>query len=455
MIHFLKFEIYFSIALTSLFLIGCDDKNDTPSESIKVNEFISDTMSDYYYWNEQIPKSGLNKASDPNDYFESLLYKPVDKWSFITDDYEGLMAHLSGTFTTNGMEFILSYTDNSKTKIFGIVEYCEKNSPAHNAGIQRGDLIYKINGEQLDVNNYQRLLMLPDYTLTLATRSINGDFTPLSPSINLNSIELDVDPVFLTKVFNYNGIKTGYLIYNSFIGDEDDAHLKSAFQYFKDNGVTELIIDLRYNSGGLVSSANLMCSMVLPASYSGQIMFNYTYNEDFTNYLKINEPDYLESQKQRIVATPTNLSLQRVFVLTTENTASASELVIYGLKSFINVVQIGSQTTGKYYASTTFQKEDEYTNWAIQPLFARLESKAQGIDYTQGLIPNIVKDDDLFTPLGDESELLLNTALNQIYGSYPTKALKKGRIANLQQLVGSKMKLHPEKFRMLIKNPIK
>lgn len=429
-------------------IISCNDDNEThPSETIEVIKFINDGMKEIYLWNSSMPKLSYNQESDPEAYFYSLLNKTYDKWSYITDDYEGLVNALNGIQTDFGYSYVLTYLDNSQTTIVGIVEYVNSGSPASSAGIKRGDVIYKINGNMMTNENYQSLLSLQSYTLTLGY--INGTgITPLSPNISMKAQVLNINPILQYDIIEQNGKKIGYLVYNSFIQAYDE-ELTAVFNQFKENSVSELVLDLRYNGGGAVSSAQLLASLIGPADIASKKMINNTYNDLVTDYFQSKE-DGDQQFSMDFISSTSNLNLQRVFVLTTKSTASASEMIIYALEPYMNVTQIGMETTGKYYASTLLNDEKGKHNWAMLPLFMKIQNSTNSINYSTGLVPDyVIGYDDFGHQLGDLDEVMLKQALAIIGGNLNAIPELKSSSA-LIEVKNAKEKLNPTRNIMVV-----
>jgi C-terminal processing protease CtpA/Prc len=431
---------------------SCKDDNDDetiPSETIAVNKFINDGMKQIYLWNTSMPIISYTHESDSEAYFYKLLNKTYDRWSYITDDYEALVNALNGIQTDFGYSYVLTYVDNSQTTIVGIVEYVNSGSPAEKAGIKRGDIMYKIDGNQLNNENYQSLLNQPSYTLTLAY--INGGLiTPLSPSLSMTAQVLNINPIHYHDIIEQNGKKIGYLVYNSFIETYDE-QLKAVFNQFKENNVSELVLDLRYNGGGAVTSAQLLASMIGPADIASKTMINNTYNDLVKDYFQTKD-DRDEYFSMDFIPSTSNLNLQRVFVLTTQSTASASEMIIYALEPYMDVIQIGMETTGKYYASTLLNDEEGKHNWAMLPLFMKIQNSTNSIEYATGLIPDYrVEYDDYKHQLGDVNETMLKQALSIIDGNYSAISELKSS-SKLIEVKNAKENLNPIRNIMLMKH---
>lgn len=446
-IHTFKLSYLLAIITSFVLLTNCskDDEIILETDNIldtnvdvtitlnnEVNNFIWKGMNEIYLWQESVPNLAdtqfftnatynrfintrnvltltqnivndyfnfLNSFLNPEDLYYSLLYKKddVDKFSFITDDYIALENSFQGISTWNGVDFQLVRISGSDD-IFGYVRYIANGSDAANKDIARGDLFLTVDGKQLDINNYEQLLFdgKNNYTLGMAQLN-NGNIELNGKTVSLTKTEFTENPILINKVIDANGTKVGYLMYNSFTANFDEA-LNNAIGELKSQGINELVLDLRYNPGGRVSSAIALASMVT-GQFKGQVFSKEIWNSKYQEYFESEDP---ESLVNRFVdklsnGTPLNhLNLNKIYVLTTTGSASASELVINGLKPYIDVVQIGTKTTGKYTASVTlydsknFGKEGANPNhtYAIQPLVLK-SANANGVtDYSNGLAPN-------------------------------------------------------------------
>ena len=423
----------------TLFFSSCqkDDNspgNGIPAETRSINNFIYSNMKYYYLWTDEIP-SGIDpdNESDPRVLFDKLTYKTEDKWSYITDDYTGLINSFQGIDKSFGYQFRL-FKKMSNDDVFGIVEYVLPGSPADNAGIKRGDVFNMINDTQLNVNNYKDLLFGVDqYKIGFANIS-DGEIVSNGETADLSAVILQKDPVFLSSVLDLGGEKIGYLVYLQFIPDYDN-ELRSVFNSFKANGISDLILDFRYNPGGAVNSAQLMASMIAPQTAVEQqkVFAYYIWNANLNDYIKNQEGEESSNLKLRFLSAEAgeNLDLDRVFVITTDNTASASELVINALKPYMAVYTVGSNSVGKYTASITLHDQSKSYNWAIQPIVVKLANADNVSDYKDGFTPDYAADDDYYTPLGELQENMLSTAVSAITGIPQDQLARKSRAVHM------------------------
>ncbi|MCK5638238.1 MAG: hypothetical protein KAH67_05965, partial [Flavobacteriaceae bacterium] len=278
-----KILVLGAIFIGFLIQSGCsdDDKQiDIPdvTEDIEIQDFIWQGMNIFYLWQESVPNLDDSKINDkteyvnflkanpdPDDFFESLIYnrETVDKWSWIVDDYIELENAFAGISKSNGVDFGLVGFDD-KDDVYGYVRLILPSSDASDKNIKRGDLFTHVNGTKLTRSNYRSILFNKDvdtYTLNLSEYGNGYPFNSTGESVTLTKIEYTEDPVFIKKTFDEDGHKIGYLMYNSFTANFDDK-LNEAFLFFKNENITDLILDFRYNPGGRVSTAGSLSSMV-------------------------------------------------------------------------------------------------------------------------------------------------------------------------------------------------
>ena len=269
------------------------------------------------------------------------------------------------------------------------------------------------------MDNYQNLLFgVESYTIGFAEVS-NGELVSNGIVKYLTAVAIQEDPVFLSKVLNVGGENIGYLVYLQFISNYND-ELRNVFHTFKLAGINDLILDLRYNPGGSVNTAQIMASMIAPQQdVSGDKVFaKYLWNKNVGNQiLKDEGADSPNLILKFLSAEMTNnLNLSRVYILTTGNTASASELVINGLKPYMEVVTVGSTTVGKYTDSVTFHDQAKSYNWAIQPIVVKLANADDQSDYKNGFEPDYAVQDDYSASLGSLYEDVLAKTISVITG---------------------------------------
>lgn len=428
------------VIIVSLFIFqGCEDQDDNavPSD-LKIKDFVWKGMNLYYLWQADVPdldderfanqgelNNFLENYNDPAVLFNHLRVDPsIDRFSVIFSDYNVLEGILSGTTENNGVDFGLRYKNGSTTDIFGWVRYILPDSDASAKDIHRGDIFYAINGTPLTVDNYQSLLANDTYTINLADYD-NGNITPNGESVTVTKTVYSENPVLINNVIESGNHKIGYLMYNGFYSTYE-SQLNAAFAQLQSQNITDLVLDLRYNSGGSVATATRLASMIT-GQFTGQLFAKEQWNAKAQDFFESTNPGDLENNFTAQLgnnAAINSLNLNTVYVLTSRSTASASELVINGLKPYINVVQIGDYTTGKNVGSITLYDSPDFSRngrnpnhrYAMQPIVLKIVNKVGFGDYLSGLPPDYQLAEDLanLDVLGNQTEPLLSTAIGQI-----------------------------------------
>ncbi len=455
----MKTFYYYPVLITALLLVLTGCKKDEPKTVNPVSQFVYDGLSTYYLWADDMKSiEPTAENQDPKIYFESVLY-PTDKeqgWSFITDDVESLLAGFSGEPVDFGYSLTFAYANESKSEYFAIIKYVFPNSPAANAGLRRKDIIGKINGQPITESNYRILYGSSSAAFTTYINSGSGFVA--DKTITLTPASIQTDPVLYTNIYQIGGKKIAYLFYTDFISNYNRS-LFDAFKQFKDAGVTDLVLDLRYNHGGSVTSAIYLSSLIAPVNVvknkSPFIVMNY--NSFLNGIFDKNEWGRTDSLGVYYKPDPdplsANLNLNRVYIIATDDSYSASELTTFCLKPYLEVVHIGGNTGGKYTASWTlhpyreeingysvaavYEEESMKTtekellkNWAMQPIVAKYSNfrnedfsnpgylaPAYSLIEGNGFVSN-------WTQIGDTKDTFLGQAIYLITGDATYKPVQ-------------------------------
>lgn len=437
------------VYLMAIFLFSCREEDPFPVKEIRereedqvtevpalheennyVNSWISENMKFWYLWNEELP-SGVDRNMDPESFFKSLLHKD-DRFSWIQTNYRELLNSLQGISKEAGYEYVLYREKDESTNVVMQILYIKPESPAEAAGLKRGDVVSHINGRQLTTANYRDLLSATSEAHTIDYKPLISGEEKLgeAKSLSLQPVEYSENPNYLHKVIETGGKKIGYFVYNFFAGGTDaqpgkyDEETDAIFAEFKSDGITDLVIDLRFNSGGSESSARNLASLIGRGVDRNSIFARRQYNakveEAILNDEKLGK-NYLVTRFAEEAHNIGNLlSSGKVYILTSSRTASASELIINALKPFMDVILIGSTTYGKNVGSISLFEEDDPRNvWGMQPIVVKVYNSLDESEYGNGFVPDIIHEDNSLwlRPLGDPDEALLSQAIGQITGT--------------------------------------
>jgi C-terminal processing protease CtpA/Prc len=438
--------VFFSL----LVFQSCEDIDDKPVPSeLEIKDFIWKGLNLYYLWQADQPKLAddlfdtqrdlnvfLESYESPEALFSDLKVAPnIDRFSVMFSDYRVLENALQGGFKTNGIEFSLRFKDASQTDIFGYVRYILPNTSASSQGVERGMIFYAVNNIPMSSSNesvWRAAFAEDTYTLQFADFD-GGNITPNGVSLSFTKAQYTENPVYITNVIEVDDKRIGYLMYNGFFSNFEP-QLNQAFGELKAANVTHLVLDLRYNSGGSVDTATRLASMIT-GQFNGQVFARQVWNQKVMTFFNQENPELLINRFTNSIGngnTINSLNLNKVYVLTTGSTASASELIINSLKPYIAVVQIGTTTVGKndgsitLYDSPTFGRNNRNPNhrYAMQPLVLKIADKNGNGEYQDGIDPTLEQSENPANlgVLGDQNEPYLNTAINDI--------LLNGRIGN-------------------------
>ncbi|WP_236900510.1 S41 family peptidase [Elizabethkingia ursingii] len=385
--------------------------------SQQVNQWMLKTMQRYYLWADQIP-SQTNIDQNPKDYFKSLLTKDDQFSVAIKKDDPGTIPQ--SVRTLFGFDFSVIQQQNQLT--FALVKMVLEDSPAKRAGLQRGDIITGINELNVSPENVNKIMatVSGSRTLSLKIAELKDNQLVFKRSVDVQAM-LSFNQPLLSKILEVNNDKAGYL----YLADFQDglaSSLVKPFQEFKGQNIRHLILDLRYNGGGSVSSAAALCALITDKLKSGTPFIVYKGNKNGgTVSHSIDQAFANGNQNISFDALKASaLSLSEVYIITSTNTASAAEVVINNLKPYIKVTQIGDKTLGKDMAAFTLSDTETPENkWVIYPMVYKIFNILDSGNYTSGIEPALIADEYAhlpLQPLGSKDETLLASALLVITG---------------------------------------
>ncbi len=437
----MKIRFIFLLSLSFFILSSCEsDDTDTSRKTQSptyVNDWIYEQMGIYYLWNDVLP-ANPDKSLTPDKFFESLK-NSKDRFSWIQDNYEELMASLSGVSSGDiGFEYVGYTVSLTSDSIIGQIAYVKPNTPAQAAGLKRGDVFSHVDGVHLNKSNWRSLLSGSSSTAQITFVDSNLE-NPTNKAIT-KVAKYEENPVYLDSTYTVGNKKIGYLVYNFFANDNGngdmkyDVDLNKAFADFKTKGVTDLVLDLRYNSGGSMMSSLILSSLIVPDLTTDKVFSTVQFNTLFQKaYVKeygaeslvdkfVDKIEVSRTKQEKL----NNLgSVRTLYVLTGNWTASASEMLINGLKPYMNVYLIGTPTVGKNVGSFTIYDEENKTNkWGMQPIVLKYFNSQGTSDFESGFTPDFESRDNSLQklPLGNSQEVMLQTAIQKITGVSSTRS---------------------------------
>ena len=452
-----KIKIYFLGIILMISAVSCfedrDDNITLNSNTLEINDFVWKGMNEFYLFGNDVPdlrneRFGLNgldnryettpeyleylsEFTSPENLFEALVFDAgnTDRFSVIFPDLFQAIAASEGTTETTGLRLFIYNVPGSDTEVFARVSMVLNGSNADLAGVRRNMVISGVDGTTLTTNNFQALLLQDTATLNFADYNDNGTetidddtITPNGQSITVSRAVFTDNPVHRTEVLNISGQTIGYLMYNSFLFNFE-TELNNAFGELLAANVQHLVLDLRYNRGGAIVTAARLASMIT-GQFNGQLLATningpnrQDQNRDFNFTNTINSGGAINS-----------LNLSKVYILTSEDSASASELIINSLRPYgIDVVLVGTTTRGKASSNLLIFDSPDFGRtqvtaahtYALFPLIGEVLNKDGDPVSPGGFAPDIEVNESQVNLgiLGDPDEPLLAAAIADITGT--------------------------------------
>ncbi|MDJ0911509.1 MAG: S41 family peptidase [Woeseiaceae bacterium] len=400
-------------ALLSIVVIaGCSSSDGAagppPPSGCSANEqkqFVLDAMNDWYLWNDRLPANvDINSYATPSDLLAFLTTfspddgsgNPIDRFSFIGSAEADQQFFGEGRFEGFGFSSRFVATNDLRlTRVF-------TDSPANAGGLARGQRILELNGRTIaDIQAAEGVNAVFD-TSPLTFRMRETDGTEFETTIARDIVTIDPIPQF--RIIDNGGTPVGYMELATFISTAD-AQFNTAFATFVNAGVTDVIIDMRYNGGGLVSTAELLGDYL-----GGEVATNFVFSDTRFNADRAAANNSL----RRFAEQANSVSLVRFIVIASGNTASASELVINGLGPHAEVVIVGDDTFGKPVGQVGFTFCD---NILRPTAFQTVNADGFG-DYFDGLPVNCPAADDLNVAVGDLADPNIVTSLSYLTNGF-------------------------------------
>ncbi len=428
-------RLYVAVALLAATVgAGCSKKDDVGKpgtnsgvkekhEDAPIDRWMFDYMKTHYLWNDAVKQVTPDYSLGYEKFLDDVLMKVAKQNDVNHDDghweggkrsyfysnvarYKTTKAETRGTREQAeglGIEMML-YTalgQSGKAPYAFLIAAVTPGSPAGRAGLKRGDLISRVNGAVINDANLNS-----SWQKMMATESGTVRMTRYDPNTQKDGAEISVtassyadNPVWFRKTFDLDdGRKVGYICYGSFNYHFDDK-LIDAFRVFKNERISELVVDLRYNGGGHVVSSTVLGTLIAGSKHSGEVYARTTYNADrkseTPDVYKLGVAQYNESNSNArhskiAEALDSSVGLDRIFVLCTGNTASASELLVNGLRGLgVELNLIGLTTNGKNVGMEPQKKVFGDYEYDFSPITFYIANSKGESNYGNGFQPDV------------------------------------------------------------------
>lgn len=431
------------LTLFSVILFSCEKEESLkePGSNEAINHWTLDQMRQYYYWNTKI-RTTNDYQQRPDLFFKSILFQD-DHYSMIM---QTLNSDTYGNTLTNTFGFDMVQMQAARGTI-QVVTQVVPFSEADLLGLKRGDTLSYMNNELLDKSNMKALINKSFHLPAINLKRIDGKIFILPSSYISQPV------VYMSRIIS-SSPTVGYIFLSQF--DFSGAYsLLEAVQNFKSKQVKDLVVDLRYNPGGQVAFASF-CALLFADIKENDIFAKYQGNKDIKNMedtfaatLQRQPEGYSFIAKEVLKE---GLGLNRIYILTGPNTASASEMLINGLHPYVQVIQVGDRTYGKDMASTTISTPEEIhgseRSWHLLPMVYKIYNKLDQGNYNAGILPQKPINEFDFLPLvpiGDIQDPLIEEVLHTINAHKPQarNASDKKHKTNIHQYLGSSYETIP------------
>lgn len=424
----LKSLLLLLMILFGSFVFHACDKNDEPEpidEEKLLNRDFYEFMKEWYFWYEHIPNINPMNFQTPVEVLEAIRYRPLDRWSYITS-WEAFEAYFRDSkMIGHGFSSGFDAAGNLR------VVFIYNTTKMYEEGVRRSWVIEAINGTDVRPGmNINSLLGANTVGVSNTFRFRKPDGSTIS--LNLAKEEIVMNNVLHAEVIQLDHSKVGYMVLQGFTSPTI-RELEKAFDEFVAAGIDELILDMRYNGGGQTSVANFLSSMIGGEKVRDQVFTKYMYNDRQTGANRIDT----------FMVVSRKLNLDRLLTICTGNTASASEMVINGLRPYMPVYIFGGTTYGKPMGANVFKDDED--RYAFVPItFKTANANGEG-DFFDGIPVDAPAPDNITRMFGDPEETSLKAALHFIEtGSFPDMPVVKSafvqprdRMSGLQWIIGA------------------
>lgn len=408
------------LAISALVSSCGEDRSGEYYALITTQTWMYETMQQEYLYYQDIPeKKSLNFFNKPSDFLNSMVSSKDKKSGSTFSHIDSVFVTTRSTSTTPtfGFEGTMVRAENGS---YGIrVLYTQENSPAEEVGLKRGDLIIAANNKKINSSDLFYITSPKEaYLFTMGKLNERGFDTLQTVQMPSPRI-VENKNIYKSDIMEIGGKRVVYIMYNEF-GNNDAENLKQLFKDIAGQSVDDIILDLRYNPGGYVNIAQLVSTNLAPQEAMGSVFLKMTHND------KINQTDILNFE-QSLLANGSPVNYKNLYVITSSNTASASEIVINCLRPYMagRLIQVGTATFGKNVAQQLYTDEAKAPMlefWMTNSLLSNAEDFSDY--YTNGLNPDYEIAENFKGELGElgtaQDSLMIPIIKHIETGSFPT-----------------------------------
>lgn len=403
----------------SLTLMACgEDRSGEYYALIASKTWIYETMQQNYLFYEDIPaEESLDFFQTPENFLKNAASSRDQKNGTLFSHIDSVnVSRALSSSPTFGYEAALIRTGSGDYAIR--VLYTQPGSPAEEAGLKRGDWIIAANNKKIGSGDYSKYVSAPTQSYTFTLGNYNGEgFDTLGVTEIPAPRYIEETNLMKTSFITAGNRTAAYILYNSF-GADDTETLQNMFVEIAARQPNDIILDLRYNPGGYVSTSQLLSTLLAPQNAMGQTFLNMTYNDKIAK-----TESYLFEPS--LIPGGTPLAYENLYIITSNNTASASEIVINCLRPYLKerLLQVGTATFGKNVAQSLFT--DEQSPQLELWLTTAYLSNAEGFQdyFDNGLQPDYELAENYAGELGElgtaEDMLLAPVFTRMATGSFP------------------------------------
>lgn len=405
---------------TAALISSCgEDRSGEYYALINTQTWMYETMQREYLYYQDLPdRNSLNFFKSPSEFLTSVVSSQDQKsgtsFSHIDSVY---ITRSTSTTPTFGFEGTMVRTENGA---YGIrILYTQENSPAKEVGLKRGDLIIAANNKKINSSDLFYITS-PKEAYLFTMGKLNGTGFDTLQTVQMPAPRIvENNNLYKSEITECGGKKVAYIMYNEF-GNNDTEKLNQLFKNIAGQNINDIILDLRYNPGGYVTTAQMISTNLAPQEALGNTFLKMTHNDI------INKTDVLNFE-QSMLANGSPINYENLYIITSGNTASASEIVINCLKPYLSgrLIQVGTATFGKNVAQQLYTDEVKAPMlefWLTNSLLSNAEDFSDY--YTSGLKPDFEISENFNGELGElgtEQDSIMIPIFKHIEtGSFPT-----------------------------------